>query len=165
MIRIVIKEVALALVAGALTACTPTSRSACEGMVYKESGLTREQFRPCAAEMVKQLDRAQSALEMMADKSRPSAARSEARRECIAAASDLTRSLRAAGGSTKLMARWDDVRLNEFSFAVISAKDYYTMVCYYGPKLFDQAEQSGAPLNSSRDSNYEKARQILSEIQ
>ncbi len=162
MIQIVIKEATLTLVALALAGCASNTRSACEGMVYKESGLTREQFRPCATEMVKQLDRAQSALEVMADKSRPSAARTEARRECLAATGDLTRLLRAAGGSTKLTARWDDARLNEFSLAAMGAREYYTMICYYGPKPFDQA---GAPLSSSRDSNHEKARQILAEIQ
>ncbi len=41
----------------------------------------------------------------------------------------LPRLLRAAGGSPKLMARWEDLRLNEFSMAVLGSRDYYIMVC------------------------------------
>ncbi len=155
------KEVVLALAAAALAGCAAGGRNACDGLVYSDSGLTREQFRPCAAEMVKQLDRAQSAIQVMADKTRTRVARTEARQECLSATADLSRLLRSAGGSRKLLARWDDTRLNELSLAVISAEGSYAMVCYYGPKPFEQA---GAPQIATIDSNHERARQILAEI-
>lgn len=150
------------LIAVALAGCSAPRSKACAGMVYEESGLSREQFRPCAAEMVKQLDRAHGAVTTMADKSQPIAARTGARAECLTATGDLTSLLRDAGGSNKLLAGWSDRRLNKFNWDVISARDYYSMVCYYGPKVFDQPR---TPFSSTRDSEHEEARQILAEIQ
>jgi hypothetical protein len=161
----VIRQVVLGILSLALSGCLPRTRNACEGMIYKEAGLTRAQFRACAAEMVKQLDLAQSALQVMADRSRPRAARTAARQQCLAATGDLSDLMRTAGGSTKLLARWDDSRLNQFNFAVRQAKDEYMSVCYYGARGFDQARDAGVEVNSGSDSSHEMARQILAEIQ
>ncbi len=84
-----------------------------------------------------------------------------AKQECLAANAQLTRLLRAAGGTDKLRARWDDSRLNDLSAAVMNAREAYTMVCFYGPKPFEQA---GQPLAGSRDADHERALQILAEI-
>ena len=159
-------RLALGAVAGLaavlLAGCGAPRSQACAGMVYAESGLSRQQFRSCAAAMVQQLDRAHGALTTMADKNQPIAARTGARAKCLAATGDLASLLREAGGSTKLLAAWSDRRLNKFNWDVIAARDYYTMVCYYGPKVFDQ---TGTPFTSVRDSDHEEARQILAEIQ
>lgn len=79
----------------------------------------------------------------------------QAKQDCLSAGSDLARLIRQAGGAQKLMAQWDDRRLNEFNIAVDSARSVYLMYCYYGLK----GEEIRRP-----DPTHEKARQILAEI-
>lgn len=124
------QKLELALWCAALCGFAGRERSACAGLKYSEAGLERGEFAPCAAAMVRQLDRAEQAVEVMADRSRPESERIRARQACLAASAGLGGLLRQAGGSQKLTASWADSRLNEFSRAVLSSKDWYTMACY-----------------------------------
>lgn len=151
---------AVALACAALCGCAGEDRSACAGLKYTEAGVDRRDFVPCAAAMVRELDRAGDAVDVMGDKARPEADRVRAKRDCLAATSALARMLREAGGTQKLMASWDDRRLNEFSTAVLYARDHYLSTCYYGPKPFEQA---GVPM-PGRTGAHDTARAILAEI-
>ena len=156
----VFRNWAMALGCAALCGCAEGEKSACARLKYTEGGVERRAFVPCAAAMVRQLDRAGAGVETMADRSKPGGARGRAQRECLAATAALARLLREAGGTQKLTATWEDTRLNEFSLAVISAKDEYLTMCYYGPKLFDAAEVRIPGSVRAHD----KARAILPEI-
>lgn len=154
------RQWAMVLGCAALCGCAEGEKSACAGLEYTEAGIGRREFAPCAAAMVRQLDRAGTAVDTMLDKARPKEERLRAKRDCLAATSALVRLLREAGGTQKLMASWDDRRLNEFNMAVMSAKDQYLMACYYGPKPFEQA--GVAP--PGRPGAHDTARAILAEI-
>lgn len=160
MMQRVFRNWAITLACAALCGCAAGERSVCAGLKYTESGVGRREFVPCATAMVRQLDRAEDAVSIMADRSKPGAERNKAQRECLAATAALARQLREAGGSRKLTASWDDTRLNEFSLEAIKAKDYYTMICFYGPKLADEA----GPKLTTMDSGHANARAILAEI-
>lgn len=151
---------AVALGCAALCGCVEERKSACAGLKYTEAGLERREYAPCAAAMVRALDRAGDAVDVMGDKGKPEQERVRAKRDCLAATSVLARLLREAGGAKKLMANWDDRRLNEFNMAVLFARDHYLSTCYYGPKPFEQA---GVPM-PGRTGAHDTARAILAEI-
>ena len=54
---------ALPITAGCEAAASETT--ACDGLVYKESGLTRAEYLPCAGEMMATLDRLAPQIENM----------------------------------------------------------------------------------------------------
>ncbi len=143
---------AVAAMAAALAGCG-VNRNACTGMKYGEGGLTRQQYAPCAAEIVRQLDRQHEDLLILADKSKSKGERIRAKQDCMSAGAELAQLIRAAGGNDKLLARWDDERLNDFNRALFGVRESYVMACYYG--LSD---------HTARDEGHETARQILSEI-
>lgn len=160
MMRPMPRRWAVALGCAALCACVEADNSACAGLKYTEAGLGRREYAPCAAAMVRELDRAGDALDAMGDRGRPEKQRVRAKRDCLAATSVLARLVREAGGAQKLMASWDDRRLNEFNMAVLSARDHYLSTCYYGPKPFEQA---GVAM-PGRTGAHDTARAILAEI-
>ena len=125
---------AAAVIVLVLAGCsTQPTKSPCEGLVYTDAGLTREQYAPCAKAMVGQLDEIYTAVETILDKSLPKQERMRARTACLKASSDLARLMKQAGGTYKLMhMAWDDTALSRFNRDVESARSSYFLYCYYG---------------------------------
>lgn len=124
---------ALALCVAALASCSPAPPSACAGLVYKEYGLSRQEYAPCAKAMVEKLDRMHEVMQVMGDPKQPKEARLDARGDCLRASSELARLIVEAGGTEKLVTmRWDDTALSLFNLDVTSARSAYFMYCFYG---------------------------------
>ncbi len=116
-----------------LCGCARRESSACQGLVYKESGLGREEYLPCARAMVDELDRYYNELKTMADKSLPMRDRQRGHQGCLAANARLVKLIRQAGGSEKLArVPWEDSALSRVNQDIISAQNVYLMYCFYG---------------------------------
>lgn len=111
----------------------PASKGPCEGLVYTDSGLSREQYTPCAKAMVAKLDELWDDLAAIHEKDRSKAERLRACQQCLATCSALTRMWNQAGGSSKLVSMaWDDTDWNRFNYDVDASRTYYLSMCYYG---------------------------------
>jgi hypothetical protein len=117
-----------------LAGCSaPSSKSPCEGLVYTDVGLTREQYAPCAKAMVAKLDEVWQEVENLHNKDLSKAERMRARQACMSTISELARMWRQAGGTSKLVSMaWDDTELNRFNYNVEASRMTYLMYCYYG---------------------------------
>ena len=110
------------LLSGALliVACgSPPESLPCEGLVYKEHGLSREEYRPCAAAMVAALDRAEQYLVAMFD------GESGARLRALSEVRLLKRMMTMAGGRKMWHESWDDDSLNDLNRAIFTASYQY----------------------------------------
>jgi len=118
----------------AVAGCSaPPPRGPCEGLVYTDAGLTREQYGPCAKAMVARLDVLWDDLQAIHDKKLSKTDRLHARHHCMATTSELARMWNQAGGSSKLVSMaWDDTDWNRFNYNVDASRTFYTSMCYYG---------------------------------
>lgn len=118
----------------ALAGCSaPAPKSPCEGLVYSDAGLTREQYAPCARAMVAKLDDVWAAVEIIFDKQLTKAERMRGREACLRASSELSRLMKQAGGADKLYRMaWADTALNRFNLDLENARTEYFLFCYYG---------------------------------
>jgi hypothetical protein len=111
----------------------PAPRGPCEGLVYTDAGLTREQYAPCAKAMVAKLDVLWEDLQSIHDQTRSKAERLRARQHCLATTSELARMWSQAGGASKLVSMaWADTDWNRFNYDVDAARTFYVSMCYYG---------------------------------
>ncbi len=101
-----------------LTACSDSRRTACDNLVYKEEGLTRTEFLPCAAEMISTMDKLDVHMDaiLKGDKG----ARAEAREQY----NELGVLLKKAGGRN-LLERWQDESLNRLNLRIWNAYTSY----------------------------------------
>src|SRR3974390_3046946 len=137
----------IALFALALCGCASRESSACQGLVYKESGLGRSEYLPCAKAMVDELDGFQRELKTMGDKTLPMPDRQKARTGCLASNARLTKLIQQAGGREKLAyMQWDDTALSRLNWNIVMAQTYYLMVCFYGTR---EAEKFGVAQKDS----------------
>ena len=122
-----VHAVALAL------ACAPAreTRSACDGLPrYPDTGLPRQVFLPCAAEMAAALDLVRLDLEAALSGERQAFDRAGRKLREVDA-------LRAkAGGRAKLLSRWDDRALNDVNLDIENSYNLFhgvwQMNSYYG---------------------------------
>jgi hypothetical protein len=123
-----------ALLVLALAGCSAQPPSGpCEGLVYSDAGLTREQYAPCARAMVAKLDDVWAAVEIIFDKQLTKAERMRGRQACLRASSELSRLMKQAGGADKLYRMaWADTALNRFNLDLENARSEYFLFCYYG---------------------------------
>ena len=95
---------------------------ACDTLVYKEIGLAREAYLPCAGEILALMDElkplAVTAIEEGDRESRKTARRAYRK---------LRKLVKKAGGK-KMMEEWQDHRLNDLSQAIWKAYTYYWAV-------------------------------------
>ena len=123
-----------ALLLLAIAGCSaPAPRGPCEGLVYAEAGLTREQYAPCAKAMVATLDVLWDDLQSIHNKTLSKADRLRARQHCLATSSELARMWNQAGGTSKLVSMgWADTDWNRFNYDVDASRTFYLSMCYYG---------------------------------
>lgn len=93
----------------------PDGTKPCEGLVYKEYGLSAEEYRPCAAAMVAALDRTEQYL--VAVFNGEEGERSKALREVRL----LSKMINSAGGRKMFSESWDDESLNRLNRAIANA--------------------------------------------
>jgi hypothetical protein len=123
-----------ALLVLAMTGCSASSpKGPCEGLVYTDAGLTREQYAPCAKAMVAKLDDIWQDIETLHNKDLSRAERMRARQSCMGRISQLARMWKQAGGTSKLVSMaWDDRELNRFNYDIDDSRTAYLSYCYYG---------------------------------
>jgi hypothetical protein len=134
----------------------PSPRGPCEGLVYTDAGLTREQYAPCAKAMVAKLDELWEDLQAIHKKELSKADRLRARQHCLATTSTLARMWNQAGGSSKLVSMaWEDTEWNRFNYDVDASRTFYLSMCYYG---------AAAPLPSQMESVHVEARRFVASL-
>jgi len=101
-----------------LIACSGNRRTACDNLVYKEEGLTRTEFLPCAAEMITTMDKLDSHMDtvLKGDK--------RARAEARAQYHELGELIKKAGGRN-LVERWQDESLTRLNVRLWNAYPSY----------------------------------------
>ncbi|PYT50963.1 MAG: hypothetical protein DMG44_04315 [Acidobacteria bacterium] len=97
-----------------LIACSGNRRTACDKLVYKEEGLTRTEFLPCAAEMLVTMDKLDAHMDavLKGDK--------RARAEALMQYKELGGLIKKAGGRN-LVERWQDESLNRLNLRIWNA--------------------------------------------
>lgn len=103
--------------------------SACDGLVYKASGLTRAQYLPCAAEMMTALDRTAEQVEKMLSGDE------KARSEAQANLGDLRNLLKKAGGRN-MLERWDDRALTSLNVDIWNAFNHHAACMLVARQMF-----------------------------
>lgn len=141
----------------AVAGCSaPAPRAPCEGLVYTDAGLTREQYAPCAKAMVAKLDTLWDDLRAIHDKTLSKAERLRARQHCMATTSALARMWKQAGGTSKLVSLgWNDTDLNRFNYNVDASRTFYLSMCYYG---------AAGPPPSGMDADHAEARRFVAAL-
>jgi hypothetical protein len=149
--------VAGALLLLAAAGCSaPVPRGACEGLVYTDAGLTREQYAPCAKAMVAKLDELWEDLQAIHDTKLSKADRLRSRQHCLATTSELARMWKQAGGSSKLVSMaWSDTDWNRFNYNVDASRTFYVSMCYYG---------AAAPMPTEMESVHVEARRFVAAL-
>jgi len=107
-----------------LSNCSGSRGTACDNLVYKEEGLTRTAFLPCAAEMIATMDKMDAHMDavLKGDKS----ARAEARTQY----DELAELIKKAGGRN-LVERWQDESLNRLNVFIWNAYTSYQGALLY----------------------------------
>lgn len=105
---------------------------ACDGLVYKDGGLTRAEYLPCAAEMMATLDRLAPQIERMLEGDE------SARSEASASVSDL-RSLMKKAGGRNLLERWDDAALTALNLDISNTFTQHEACMMVAGQLFGRA--------------------------
>jgi hypothetical protein len=148
---------AAALLVSVMSGCSaPTPKGPCEGLVYTDAGLTREQYAPCAKAMVAKLDELWEDLQAIHAKDLSKADRLRARQHCLATTSTLARMWNQAGGTSKLVSMaWNDTDWNRFNYNVDASRTYYLSMCYYG---------AAAPLPSEMEAVHVEARRFAAAL-
>ena len=124
------------------TESVPAS-SACRNLVYKEDGLSRTEYLPCAGEMMAALDEvaAQSNAAFKGDR--------QARTNGQAALGRL-KALMAAAGGRNLLERWGDERLTSLNLDISNAVTHYD--AFFMVRILEEPNQFAAQSRSAAES-------------
>lgn len=122
-----------------LIACSGFRRTACDNLVYKEEGLTRTEYLPCAAEMIATMDKLDAQMDAVVKGNK--GARSEARAQY----DHLNELIKKAGGRN-LVERWQDESLNRLNMRIWNA---YTS--YQGALLYPNDVDANAARQSKEE--------------
>jgi hypothetical protein len=106
--------------------------TACDGLVYKESGLTRAEYLPCAGEMVAILDRLAPQIDAMLSGDEKALA------EARVSVRELRSLLKKAGGRD-LLERWDDRALTSLNLDIWNAFNHHEACMMVASQLFGRA--------------------------
>ena len=109
--------------------CEASKPTACDGLVYKDSGLTRAEYLPCAGEMIATLDRLAPQIENMltGDEKARTAAQSTVRE---------LRGLMKKAGWRDMLERWDDRALTSLNSDIWNAFNHHEACMMVAGQLF-----------------------------
>ena len=112
--------------------CEASKPTACDGLVYKDSGLTRAEYLPCAGEMIATLDRLAPQIENMltGDEKARTAAQSTVRE---------LRGLMKKAGWRDMLERWDDRALTSLNSDIWNAFNHHEACMMVAGQLFGRA--------------------------
>ncbi len=129
-----------------LIACSGNRRTACDNLVYKEEGLTRTEFLPCAAEMIVTMDKLDAHMDAVL--------KGNKRAEARAQYDELAELIKKAGGRN-LVERWQDESLTRLNVRIWNA---YTS--YQGALLYPNDVDANAARRSKEEARaiYESLR-------
>ncbi len=99
--------------------------TACDGLVYKEFGLTREEYLPCAGEMVATLDQLKPQIDAMLSGDK------NARGEALETLHELERLMKKAGGRNMDL-EWGDRGLTSLNRKIVNAYGPYWSCLTFG---------------------------------
>jgi hypothetical protein len=108
------------------------NQTACDGLVYKEGGLTRAEYLPCAGEMMATLDRLAPQIDKMIDGD------ASARSDASAIVGELRTLLNKAGGRN-LLERWNDRALTSLNVSISNAVGQHEACMMVAGQLFGRA--------------------------
>ena len=111
------------------------SDSGCLNLVYKEQGLTRSEYLPCAGEIVAALDELERQSEAAHGGDR------QARSEGRATLARVKALMRAAGGRN-LLERWQDRALTDLNLKINNAVTHYE--AFYMSRILEEPNQFAA---------------------
>jgi hypothetical protein len=103
--------------------------TACNGLVYKEGGLTRAEYLPCAGEMMATLDRLAPQIEKMLDGD------ASARSDASASVRELRTLLKQAGGRN-ILERWDDRALTSLNLNISNTLHHHEACMMVAGQMF-----------------------------
>jgi hypothetical protein len=126
-------------VAMLLIACSGNRGTACDNLVYKEEGLTRSEFLPCAAEMITIIDKLDAHMDAVLKGDER--ARAEARVQY----DELGVLIKKAGGRN-LVGRWQDDSLNRLNVRIWNA---YTSYAFHTTARASELYYSALPFRYS----------------
>jgi hypothetical protein len=126
---VVLFSLPLVSACGALAA----RKTACDGLVYGESGLTRAQYLPCAGEMMSTLDRLSAQVDAMV--SGEEKAQSEAR----STMRELSSLVKKAGGQRNMLERWNDRTLTSLNIQISNAYSHHQACLMVASQMFGRA--------------------------
>ena len=107
-------------------------KTACDGLVYKESGLARKEYLPCAGEMMATLDQLDTQIETMI------AGDENARSEASTSVRKLGSLMKKAGGRN-LLEQWDDRALTSLNIDISNAYRHHQACMMVAGQLFGRA--------------------------
>jgi hypothetical protein len=127
-------------------------KTACDGLVYKESGLTRKEYLPCAGEMMATLDQLETQVEKMLDGDQ------SARSEASASVRKLGSLMKKAGGRN-LLERWNDRALTSLNVDISNAYTHHQACMMVAGQLFGNNKSPDAARSQCRAyrSSYQEA--------
>jgi hypothetical protein len=122
--------------------------SKCRNLVYKDGGLTRAEYLPCAGEIVATLD--------VVDQSTSKAlgGDGQARSEGQAALGRARGLMRAAGGRN-LLERWPDQALTDMNVSISNAVTHYE--AFYMLRVLDEPHPYAAKSKEAAEAEYRGA--------
>jgi hypothetical protein len=122
----------LAILMAAACGAFAAKPTACDGLVYKEGGLTRAEYLPCAGEMMATLDRLAPQIEKMLDGD------ASARSDASAGVRELRTLLNKAGGRN-MLERWDDRALTSLNVNISNTFHHHQACMMVAGQMFGSA--------------------------
>jgi hypothetical protein len=128
--------------------------SACRNLVYKEDGLSRTEYLPCATEMMTALD------EVAVHTKGAAAGDQQARSDGQNALARLGALMNAAGGRN-LLERWRDARLTALNVDISNAVTHYN--AFYMVRVLEEPSPYAAQSRKAADDEFRNATRSHSE--
>jgi hypothetical protein len=138
----------LPLVTGACASAGVPDGSTCRHLDYKEGGLSRSEYLPCAGEIVAALD------ELGRQTQAASKGDRQARTDGRAALARVSALMDAAGGRN-LLERWQDRALTDLNVKIHNAVTHYE--AFYMVRVVDEPEQFAASSRAAAESELRAA--------
>jgi len=124
------------------------SDSACRNLVYKDQGLTRSEYLPCANEIVTGLEEVGRLSDLASRGDR------QARSDGRAALSKVNALMQAAGGRN-LLERWDDRALTNLNVSISNAVSHYE--AFYMVRVEEEPSQFAAQTRQAAETELRAA--------
>jgi hypothetical protein len=141
----------LCVISATLSACSGggvPSDSGCRNLVYKESGLSRAEYLPCASEIVIALEEVARLSDLA------SRGDTQARADGRAALSRVNALMREAGGRN-LLERWQDRALTDLNLRISNSVSHFDS--FYMVRVLEEPDQFAAKTREAADSELRAA--------